>query len=201
MHKSALKVLLIKRDHPPFKGIWALPGGFLLKNESSANAAKRALREKAGVKNVYTEQLYTFDAPHRDPRGRVVTVTYFALVNKNKIRLNDEEHMKLESTKKLPILAFDHKNIVRYAIERLRYKLEYTNVVYSLLPEAFTLSDLQKVHEVILNRTLDKRNFRKKFLSLGLIAATKKKLSGGRQRPAKLYRFRTHKPTQLKRFF
>lgn len=199
-----LKVLLIKRAEKPFVNKWALPGGFLLKGETAEEAAKRILKEKAGVAKVYLEQLYTFDSPARDPRGHVMTVAHFALINKNKINFTGGRGVQapnFQSIEKLPPLAFDHKKIVDYAVRRLRYKLEYTNVVYSLMPSAFTLSQLQKAHEIILARDLDKRNFRKKFLSLGLIKPTRAKLIGIRQRPAQLYAFIEKNPLELKRFF
>lgn len=201
---NSLQTLLIKRPDQPFKNKWALPGGFLLKNEASLEAAHRILKEKAGVKNVYLEQLYTFDSPIRDPRGHVLTVAYFALVGANKITSLAERGLqvpKLHEAEKLPDLAFDHKNIIQYALRRLKYKIEYTNVLYSLLPSQFTLTELQKTHEIILAKSLDKRNFRKKFLSLGLIKLLKKQLIGARQRPAKLYSFVQKTPRELKRFF
>jgi len=199
-----LKVLLIKRSDPPFKGAWALPGGFLLRNEPSERGALRILKEKAGVKNVYIEQLYTFDGVGRDPRGHVLTVAYFALALREKISFEGNGELQTPAfypVKKLPALAFDHKNIISYAIKRLQAKLEYTNVVFSLLPKYFTLNQLQKAYEIILDKKIDKRNFRKKFLSLGLMRSTKRMLSGTPQRPARLYQFTTTKPTELKKFF
>lgn len=199
-----LKVLLIKRADQPFKGSWALPGGFLLKNETSEQGALRILKEKAGVKSVYVEQLYTFDGVGRDPRGHVLTVAYFALAPRDKIRFEgngDLQTPAFHSVKKLPSLAFDHKNIISYAIKRLQAKLEYTNVVFSLLPKYFTLNQLQKAYEIILYKKLDKRNFQKKFLSLGLLRSTNKVMSGSPQRPARLYQFTVTKPSELKKFF
>jgi 8-oxo-dGTP diphosphatase len=199
-----LKVLLIKRSESPFKGAWALPGGFLLRNEPSDRGALRILKEKAGVKNVYVEQLYTFDRAGRDPRGHVLTVAYFALVPREKIKFEgngDLQTPAFYSVRKLPLLAFDHKEIVQYAVKRLQAKLEYTNVVFSLLPKYFTLNQLQMAYEIILDKKLDKRNFQKKFLSLGLIRSTSKVLSGSPQRPARLYQFMSTKPSELKKFF
>ncbi|MBI4991712.1 MAG: NUDIX hydrolase [Candidatus Harrisonbacteria bacterium] len=199
-----LKVLLIKRADQPFKGSWALPGGFLLRNETSEQGALRILKEKAGVRNVYAEQLYTFDSLGRDPRGHVLTVAYFALVPRDKIGFEgsgDLQTPAFHPVKKLPAVAFDHKNIISYAVKRLQAKLGYTNVVFSLLPKYFTLNQLQSAYEIILDKKLDKRNFRKKFLSLGLMRSTRKMLSGTPQRPAKLYQFITTKPTELKKFF
>ncbi len=194
--ENKLKVLLIRRANAPFKNWWALPGVFLLKNESVDQAALRALKEKAGVKISYLEQLYTFDSLFRDPRGHVISATYFALCSSAKLQKS-----ALFSTNRLPKLAFDHKKIINYAVSRLRAKLEYTNVAYSLLPKYFTLSQLQEVYETVTGKKPDKRNFRKKFLSLGLIKPTRKKFAGARQRPAKLYEFISRHPTALKKFF
>ncbi len=199
-----LKVLLIKREGEPFKGSWALPGGFLLKDEDTHLAAARILLEKAGINDVYVEQLYTFDEEKRDPRGRIISVAYFTLVPIENINFKNSKNVQTPlfwNLKKLPRLAFDHKQIIDYAEKRLQSKLEYTNVVYSILPKQFTLGQLQKAYEIILDKKLDKRNFRKKFLLLGLIKPTKKVLSGNRQRPAVLYQFTTRRPTELKKFF
>lgn len=199
-----LKVLLIKRAAPPFQNYWALPGGFLLKNETTASAAARILKEKTGVKNVYAEQLYTFDSPLRDPRGHVLTIAYFAFIPREKILFGPGKNVQtpsLHQVKHLPKLAFDHKNIIAYAIKRLRAKLEYTNVIFYFLPKYFTLNQLQKTYEIILGENLDKRNFRKKFLSLNLIKPTKKLMAGTRQRPARLYQFALRKFIELKKFF
>lgn len=201
---GALKVLLINRADEPFKGSWALPGGFLLEGENTQSAASRILSDKAGVKDVYIEQLYTFDDIKRDPRGYVLSVSYFSLVNSNKINIRENENTQkpaFYSVKKLPKLAFDHKEIIGYALKRLRYKLEYTNVVFSILEKKFTFTQLQNAYEIILDKKLDKRNFRKKFLTLGLIKPIKGKLEGARQRPAQLYSFVSGKPVELKRFF
>lgn len=198
-----LRVLLIKRAGEPFKNHRALPGGFLVKNEPSSKAVARILKEKTGVSNVYTEQLYTFDDLKRDPRGHTLTVVYFALVNNDAIKIQNDkaENPQFFSVKKLPPLAFDHKKIIDYALGRLRTKLEYTNVVYSLLPREFTMPQLQQAYEIILGKKLDKRNFNKKFFSLGIIKPISKKLGGPRRRPAQLYRFISQKPTELKKCF
>lgn len=206
-----LKVLLIKRENPPFAGSPALPGVFLQKDENAREAALRALKTKAGIKVGYLEQLYTFDSRHRDPRGHTVSITYFALVPENALkikpakstvfRLTGLQSPELYSINKLTKLAFDHKDIVELALMRLRAKLEYTNVVYSLLTKYFTLSDLQDAYEIIFGKKLDKRNFRKKFLSLGLIRPTNKIQHGARARPARLYSFKSRRPQSLKKFF
>ncbi|OQA20146.1 MAG: Bifunctional NMN adenylyltransferase/Nudix hydrolase [bacterium ADurb.Bin363] len=164
-----LKVLLIKRKSPPFKDFWAIPGGFVKIQESLEEAAKRELKEETNVSDIYLEQLYTFGATDRDPRMRVITVAYFALVSADKLSIqasSDASDVKWFSTEELPPLAFDHQKIIDYAITRLKYKLEYTTAGFQLLPEEFTLSDLQKVYEIILNKKLDKRNFRKKSYPL-----------------------------------
>lgn len=199
-----LEVLLIKRTNKPFSGSWALPGGFISRKEGSRDAALRVLGEKAGVVNVYLEQLFTFDDSGRDPRGRVCTIAYFALVPRSNIKFEKGKNIQTPlffHIKNLPRLAFDHKKIIHYAVKRLQSKLEYTNVVYSLLSEEFTLNELQTAYESILSKKLDKRNFRKKFLQLGLIKPIKKVRKGAHQRPAQLYRFIFRKPLELKRFF
>lgn len=201
VENESFKVLLIKRANAPFKGQWALPGVFLLKHESAASAAVRALKEKTGVSVSYLEQLYTFDSNHRDPRGHVISIAYIMLVLLEKLTIKNISSTAFFSVNKLPPLAFDHKTIIQYAVSRLRAKLEYTNAVYSLLPKYFTLSQLQTIYEIILEQKLDKRNFRKKFLSLKLIKPTRKYLQGGRQRPAALYEFISYRPQELKKFF
>lgn len=199
-----LKVLLIRRANDPFRGKWALPGGFIFNNEGSQDAALRVLKSKAGVQNVYLEQLYTFDNSGRDPRGRVCTIAYFALIPRHKIKFKNGKNIQMPSffaVKNLPKLAFDHKNIINYAISRLQAKLEYTNAVYSLLPREFPFNQLQRAYEIILGKKMDKRNFRKKFLQLGLIKSLNKKYAGTRQRPAQLFRFIYQRPVGLKKFF
>lgn len=202
--QGELKVLLIKRQNRPFKDFWALPGGFIHDGESPETAALRVLKDKAGLKNIYIEQLYTFGSSGRDPRGDVLTVAYFALASADKIKpikSGKTQNPTLFSIKKLPKLAFDHQFILNYALKRLQSKLEYTNVVYSLLPRYFTFNQLQEAYGIILGRKLDKRNFRKKFLQLGLIKPTKKVHKGTRQRPAQLFEFKSRKPSELKKFF
>lgn len=188
-----LKILLVKRNIPPFQNSWALPGGFVHIDEALEDAAKRELVEETGVRDVYLEQLYTFGDPKRDPRTRVITVAYFALINSEKVRLTaatDVSDAQWFSVKKLPKLAFDHDTILEYALQRLRWKLEYTTVAYSLLPDSFTLTELQKVYEIVLNRQFDKRNFRKKILSLCILKDTQLMTEDVSHRPAKLYSFK-----------
>lgn len=188
-----LKVLLIRRGGEPFKNRWALPGGFVEIDESLEKAAARELKEEAGVSGVYLEQLYTFGAPKRDPRGRVISVSYFALVDAEQQRIraaSDATEAEWHSVFASPKLAFDHKQILDYAVWRLRNKIEWTTVGYELLPKKFTLSELQRVYEIILQRPVDKRNFRKKILAQGQIRELNETRSDGAHRPAKLYSFR-----------
>ena len=185
-----LKVLLVKRKYPPFKGVWAIPGGFVRPDEPLEQAATRELLEETNVKDVYLEQLYTFGDPKRDPRKRVISVSYFALVNADNFRLKasgDTTDVRWFSMYALPSLGFDHKTILDYALLRLRYKLEYTTVAFSLLPKRFTLTQLQDAYEIIFHREFDKRNFRKKILSLGLLKETPDIQKAVKHRPAKLY--------------
>lgn len=205
VENESLKILLIKRVAEPFKNQWALPGGFILENELPEKAALRVLRQKAGIGNIFIEQLYTFAGSSRDPRGNVISISYFALIPKDKIKsslLSEEpETLAFVPIQKIPKLAFDHRRIINYALKRLRSKLEYTNIVYSLLPDYFTFNELQGSYEIILGRKSDKRNFRKKFFVLNLIEPTKKMRKGIRQRPARLYKFISRRPTELKKFF
>ncbi len=183
-----LMVLLVKREIPPFKGTWALPGAFVRVDETLEDAAKRVLKEKAGITQpLYLEQLYTYGDLDRDPRGRVITVAYFAFVNPDRITIS--ENARWHPVYELPRLAFDHERIVKYAHQRLKYKLEYTAIALDILPELFTLTELQRVYEIILGEQLDKRNFRKKILSMGILEATDK-YRLGTHRPARLYRFK-----------
>lgn len=167
-----LKVLLVKRNVEPFKGRWAIPGGFVRINESLEDAAKRELEEETGVREVYLEQLYTFGETKRDPRGRVITVAYMSLINSENIKLEattDVSDAQWFSTLKPLSLAFDHEKILKYALQRLKWKFEYTAVAFSLLPEQFTLTQLQDIYETVFNKKFDKRNFRKKILSLNIL--------------------------------
>ena len=191
--ENDLKVLLIRRKQEPFKKRWALPGGFVEMGESLEEAAARELREEVGVENVYLEQLYTFGAPKRDPRGRVISVAYFALVDAERERIvaaSDAEDAAWNSVFSSRRLAFDHRKILDYAVWRLRNKLEWTTVGYELLPKRFTLSQLQRVYEIILQRQIDKRNFRKKVMAQGQLRELDETRTDGAHRPAKLYSFR-----------
>jgi 8-oxo-dGTP diphosphatase len=189
-----LTVLLIKRTHDPYSGRWALPGGFVHDTEDLYDAAARELKEETNLANVYLEQLYTFGEPNRDPRARVITVAYFALLSaeeaaQQRIHSGDDAgEARWWSIYNLPELAFDHERILEYALQRLRWKLEWTALGFLLLPNQFTLSELQKVYETVLNEPLDKRNFRRKILAADVLEATGN-MRAGDHRPAKLYRF------------
>lgn len=188
-----LRVLLIERLHDPHAGMWALPGGFVDIDESLEVAAARELEEETGVTDVFMEQLYTFGDPDRDPRTRVITVAYFALVPFTAVQYrasSDAADTAWFSVFDLPELAFDHHEIITYALQRLRYKLEYTTVGFELLPDEFTLSQLQQAYEITLQEPLDKRNFRRKILSAEIIEETGHKRQEAEGRPAKLYRYR-----------
>jgi 8-oxo-dGTP diphosphatase len=193
-HENRLQVLLVRRNLEPFKGRWALPGGFVQMDEDLHVSALRELGEETGVDDVYLEQLYTLGDPDRDPRTRTVTVAYFALMSADQYaaaRLEpatDVDDVRWWSIYDLPDLAFDHARILQYALQRLRWKLEWTGLGFLLLPAEFTLGELQRIYETVLNEALDKRNFRRKILDLGIIEETGN-LYKGDHRPAKLYRF------------
>ena len=194
--EDKLKVLLVKRASEPFNGFWSIPGGFLKAQESLEDAAIRVMKDKTGVKEVYLEQLYTFGRPDRDPRARIITVTYFALIpwqNLAQPASGKVAEVDWYPVDHLPDLAFDHHEILTYAISRLRAKASYSNIVYGLLPLKFRISDLQKIYEIIINKTLDKRNFRKRMLATGLLKETGVKEIIGAHRPAMLYSFKKRK--------
>ncbi len=200
IEEGELMVLLIEMKKAPYQKHCALPGGLVRGEESLEDAAFRHLSDKTGVSRVYLEQLAAFGEPGRDPFGRVVSVAYFALIPLGARELKTTEEyggVAWYGVGKLPKLAYDHREILNAALLRLRAKLEYTNIVYGLLPKTFTLSELQRVYEIILARPIDKRNFRKKYLSLGLIEETKGKREGGAHRPAQLYQFASHKPIAI----
>jgi len=196
-----LQVLLVRRAAAPFRGRWVLPGGFVRFAEALDDAARRELRDQTDVQDVYLEQLYTFGAPRRDPRGRAISVAYFALVAGNvtaRARPAGTE-VQWHPFRGLPDLAFDHGEILAYALQRLRYKLEYTSVGFELLPNEFTLSELQSAYEIVLGETLDKRNFRRRILEAGILVETDRSRTGeGQGRPARLYRYKANAPTEVK---
>lgn len=186
-----LKLLLIRRAGEPYRSQWALPGGFVQMQESLEEGARRELEEETGVSGVFLEQLYTFGKPDRDPRERVITVAYYALIPSDKIQIRaatDAEAVGWFGLDELPKLAFDHAGIVKMAHERLTAKLDYSTIAFQFMPERFTLSDLQEVYEIILRQEMDKRNFRKWVLALEQIEETDEERRGGIHRPAKLYR-------------
>ena len=199
---ESLNVLMIRRGQQPFSGRWALPGGFVRMDETLEEAAARELDEETGVSanGVYLEQLYTFGDPGRDPRTRVITVAYFALVDSSKIEPRVTGQEGISDVQWFPVhelpkdIAFDHWSIMECALKRLRNKLEYTAVGLELLPDQFTLTELQSLYETILGEELDKRNFRKKMLSMGVLRPTKGYRKGG-HRPALLYEFMDAKPS------
>jgi len=191
IQEGELRVLLVKRAIPPYAGQFAIPGGFVLDNESLDEAALRELREETGVSDVYLEQLYSFGDPGRDPRGRVISVAYFALIAAGHSQIaagSDAAEARWWPIRDLPDLAFDHGKILDYSLERLRNKLEYTTVGFQLLPKRFSLTELQEVYEAILDKKLDKRNFRRKLALLKILRATREYRSSGR-RPARLFEF------------
>ncbi len=193
LQERELHVLLIKRKYPPFEGQWAIPGGFIKLDEPLEVAARRELEEETGLRDLYLEQLYTFGAPHRDPRTRVISIAYFALVRASQqaIRGSDESSaVHWFPVRDLPHpLAFDHDQIMRFALDRLRSKLEYTTLAFQLLPEVFTLPELKQTYEQILGERLDRGNFYRKIKEAGLLEPVgQHRESGGR--PAALYRFR-----------
>ena len=186
-----LKLLLIRRAYKPYRGKWALPGGFVNMNEDLDTAARRELKEETGVAGVYLEQLYTFGAPKRDPRERVITVAYYALIPSDKIQLQaatDAEAVGWFGLDELPKLAFDHEDIVKMAHGRMVAKLDYSTLAFQFLPDTFTLHELQSIYEIIQQEELDKRNFRKWIIGLGQIEETGQKSKGGAHRPAMLYK-------------
>lgn len=199
--QGALKVLLIQRALEPFKGKWALPGGFVRVEETIDDAARRELAEETGLKNVFLEQLCTFGAVKRDPRERVVSVAHYALVKLSDHAAKaatDAANAEWFPCSKPPKLAFDHDEILAMARSRLRNKVRYEPIGFELLPPKFTLSELQHLYEVILETTLDKRNFRKKVLGFGLLVPLHETQMAGRHRPAQLFRFDAHKYEKLK---
>jgi 8-oxo-dGTP diphosphatase len=199
---AQLKVLLIQRALEPFKGRWALPGGFVRVEETIDDAARRELAEETGLKNVFLEQLCTFGALRRDPRERVVSVAHYALVKLSDHRARaatDAANARWFPISNPPKLAFDHADILATALARLKGKVRYQPIGFELLPPKFTLSELQHLYEAVLETELDKRNFRKKVLAFGLLAPLKETRMAGPHRPAQLFRFDADKYEKLKR--
>jgi 8-oxo-dGTP diphosphatase len=188
-----LQLLLIRRGGEPFKGHWALPGGFLDIAEDLDECALRELEEETGVSGVYLEQLRTYGRPGRDPRERVISVAYYALAPSERLTIkaaSDAAEASWFPTAELPPLAFDHAQIILAAHERLVAKLDYSTIAFQFMPERFTLSELQQVYETLLDAELDKRNFRKWARALEQIEETGKQRRQGSHRPARLYRLK-----------
>lgn len=193
VQSGRLAAVLIQRAGWPHAGKWALPGGFVGIDESLKRAAWRELREETGLSAAYLEQLGAFGRPDRDPRERVITVVYIALAPVDRLELqagSDAKDARLFNVDELPELAFDHARIVGHAIERVRERLDTAGVAGRLMPESFTLSELQLACEAVSGRRIDKRNFRKKLASLDMVEATGEMRQDGAHRPAKLFRVR-----------
>jgi 8-oxo-dGTP diphosphatase len=202
---GAMNVLLVRRRYEPYESYWALPGGLLAPDETLEEAAERELREETNVTDTYMEQLATFSELDRDPRGRVISCCYLALVDGGRVRLRPGSDAReaawrpleplLRDTEKRTVLAFDHDRILAYARQRLAYKLEYQNVAWSLLPETFTLSELRRVYEAGIGRAFEPNNFRRIALGWGVLAESGERPTGGR--PAAIYRFADRRPLIL----
>lgn len=210
--EDTLHTLLIRRDEAPFRGRWMLPGGVVRADESVLDAAERVLRDKAGLSGVYLEQLYTYSEPQRDPRDRAISVAHIALIDQERfLRLDPHAHETTVALIEVPWegetggpvrtlspegqalpLAFDHAEILGLAVKRVRGKLNYTPVGYQLLPKTFTLFQLQRVHEAILGRALNKDSFRRRMLASGELEATGVSQTEVDHRPAALYQFTGH---------
>ncbi len=200
---EGLSILLIKRKIAPFKGNWALPGGLVRNEETLEQAVERELREETGITINYLEQLYTFAKPDRDPRNRVVAVAYFGLVRPDTFELHantDASDAQWFNIQELPVLAFDHQDIIKLAIQRLQSKLTYQPVGFELLDQKFPFSDLEKLYATVLNRPIDRRNFKKKIMKFGFLEETKEKQKHqGSGRPGYLFKFNEQRYFQLKK--
>jgi 8-oxo-dGTP diphosphatase len=200
--QDGVSVLLIQRKYEPFKNSWAIPGGFVLEDESLEEAVKRELMEETGISVNYLEQLYTFGEPKRDPRQRIIAVAYFGLVKASQYQelkaSTDAENAKWFSIKKLPALAFDHKQILQVAIERLRAKVRYQPVGFELLDKKFPFSDLEKLYTALLDKEINRRNFSKKILSFDFLEETGElSKPEGKGRPSKMYQFNQKRYKEL----
>lgn len=198
LRDEQLKLLLVRRANPPYQDYWALPGGVVGEDEDIEANAMRKLAEGTGVSGVYLEQLCTFGDPGRDPRERVISVAYYALVPSERLRLRTDERgegVGWFAMDELPELAFDHGDMVEVAHQRLAAKLDYSTIAFQFMPQRFTLSDLQNVYQMILNCELDKRNFRKRMLAMDQIRETDEVRRNGSHRPARLYR--AHNPNEV----
>jgi len=199
---ETISVLLIKRKYEPFKGKWAIPGGFVLQNESLEEAVERELKEETGIEIDYLEQLYTFGNPQRDPRSRVVSVAYFGLIKPSAFKIfasTDAEEVQWFTITALPDLSFDHKEILKLAISRLQAKITYEPIGFELLDTKFPFSDIEKLYTTLLGRAIDRRNFRKKMLGLNILDELDEKVSKGAGRPANLFKFNNERYFKLKK--
>ncbi|HWH97854.1 MAG TPA: NUDIX domain-containing protein [Pseudolysinimonas sp.] len=191
--EAVLSIPLVRRTRDPFADRWALPGGTAEPAESLADTAARKLFETTALRPAYLEQLYAFGEPDRSPTGRVVSIAYWALVRSE---LADEgledDNVSWFAADELPDLAFDHNLIVRYALWRLRTKMEYSRIAHALLGETFTLAELRRVHEIVLEKPLDPANFRRHIEASGVLVDTGETVPGGRHRPPRLYRYDTN---------
>ncbi len=193
LKNDSLQVLLVKRENEPFKGKWAIPGGYVRMSENLDDAAMRVLKEKTNVDNIYLEQLYTFGDPLRHPVARVITCAYFALIRAEDVNVVAADDVAWHKVDDLPPLAFDHKEIIQYSLKRTRERLELCPVAYQLLNEKFTLTEMQRAYELIMGKSLDKRNFRKKVIQTeGLIELNEFSKTSSK-RPARLYTFESIK--------
>lgn len=202
LDEEDLKIMLIERGEAPFKGTWALPGGFVRMGENLEEAVRRELKEETGIADIYMEQLYTFGEVARDPRGRVITVAYYALINLKEYKIaasTDAARAEWFSLKSMPKLAFDHKLIFDTALKRLKAKVRYEPIGFELLSKSFTLTQLQKLYEKILGEKIDKRNFRKKILGMKFLTSLPERESNVAHRSAQLYRFNNAQYLKLKK--
>jgi 8-oxo-dGTP diphosphatase len=200
LEAESLKVMLVERDVEPFAGEWAIPGGFVKSDENLIEAATRELQEETGISDVFLEQLYTFGDPGRDPRGWVVSVAYYALVSPEKHDIHattDARDARWFAISSLPRLAFDHAQILQTALDRVRGKLSYAPIGFELLPQKFTIKQLQKLYEIVLDRQLDNRNFRKKIFAMDVLRELDEMQQGVAHRAARLYKFDERKYKQL----
>ena len=195
-----LQVLLIERGIEPFKGRWAFPGGFLKMDETAEEGAKRELKEETGLENAYIQQLHTFSAPNRDPRERVITIAYYALVNIQEVKGGDDAaSARWFPLDEIPPLAFDHDYILRMATQKLREQIHFQPIGFELLPAKFTIKELQSLYEAILGINFDRRNFSKKMLHLEILTELDETIWPTPKREAKLYKFNSEKYEELKR--
>ena len=189
---NQISILLLQRAEAPYAGSWTLPGGFLQLEETCEQATHRVLKTKTGIEQVYLEQLYTFDRPSRDPRGRVLSVAYFALVNPENYALAAGQaalDLRWWPWEQLPELGFDHAEIIEKAINRLRSKVLWQPIGFELLSTPFTMPELQNLYETILKTSFDRRNFHKRIIGLGILQQVGVRRSNERRRPADLFVF------------